>query len=213
MATKKTKPAPNRRRGSKTTTANSTIAATPSAAKLAKANRLDLADLVGSGTGGRIILRDVQAVIAADGEEPVVIERGGPPTAGNGYVLISVFGPFNSVALLETSAERATELLGMPLSSTLGPTRVVDAVGAEISLLEQRKPGLAESTFAATAIALAYELDNPFNSATSKSMCSRSLAEVVDRLRALAPEPDEGTPLDAIRRRLAESEAEAAKKK
>lgn len=201
---KRTRP-PARKRD---TVAVAHVKATPAAIALAAAHELDLADVVGSGAGGRIVIGDVRAVIAAAAEEPTPIERGGPPTAGNGFVLVSVFGPFNGYALLETSAARATELLGEPLSSTLGPTRVVDATMREIAALEAMKPGIAKTTFAATALALAYELDNPFNSATSKSMCARSLAEVTDRLRALAPEPEEGTVLDKIREKLAAAEAD-----
>lgn len=45
---------------------------------------------------------------------------------------------------------------------------------------------LAESSLAASAVALARELDGP-SSATSKSMCAKAHLELMDRLRELAP--------------------------
>ena len=46
--------------------------------------------------------------------------------------------------------------------------------------------GLADSGLAASALVLAGLLDDPGNSATSKSMCARSLLETMNRLRELA---------------------------
>lgn len=66
------------------------------------------------------------------------------------------------------------------------PTSVVDAVTADLKELAKRDPRLARSTHAASALALARELDDN-NSATSKSMCARALNETMDRLRELAP--------------------------
>ena len=48
-----------------------------------------------------------------------------------------------------------------------------------------------------TAVALARELDGD-NSATSKSMCARALAELIDRLRALAPAEERADGIDDI---------------
>jgi pyruvate/2-oxoglutarate dehydrogenase complex dihydrolipoamide acyltransferase (E2) component len=168
------------------------VNASPAAAKLAAANTIDVAKVAGSGRNGRVVVADVVAAIEA-------------AAVGNGLVLVSVFGPFAGRVLLETSAERAVELLGQPLAGSLGPTRVVDATLREIAAFEQRTPGVGSSTLAATAVALAYELDNPFNSATSKSMCARSLAEVFDRLGARSPEPPKTSGLDEIRRRRDEA--------
>lgn len=63
---------------------------------------------------------------------------------------------------------------------------VLAAVEGDLAELDA---GLAGSALAATALALAREIDKPTNSATSKSMCARALAEMLDRLRELAP-PD-----------------------
>jgi len=66
------------------------------------------------------------------------------------------------------------------------PTSVVAAVTADLEELGERDPKLARSAHAASALALARELDDD-NSATSKSMCARALSETMDRLRELAP--------------------------
>jgi hypothetical protein len=72
---------------------------------------------------------------------------------------------------------------------------VVEAVEAELA-----KSPAANSAMAATALALARELDAPGNSATSKSMCAKALVDVLRELRALAPPAEEETELDRRRR-------------
>jgi len=133
-----------------------------------------------------------------------------PPTVANGYRLVSVFGPFNAYALVEMSTERAVELFGCPLTSSLSSSVVIDATEAELETIAKRNPALADSALAASAVALAYEIQNPYNSATSKSMCARELRETMAKLRELAPEAegedgiDElGTRREARRRRAA----------
>jgi hypothetical protein len=49
---------------------------------------------------------------------------------------------------------------------------------------------LAESALAASALALAREIDTGSNSATSKSMCAKALQDALRELRELAP-PEE----------------------
>lgn len=61
---------------------------------------------------------------------------------------------------------------------------VVDGVERD---LEKLGGDLKDSAMAASALALAREMDDPTNSATSKSMCARSLLDVMDRLGQLAP--------------------------
>lgn len=59
-----------------------------------------------------------------------------------------------------------------------------------------------EGALAATALALAAELDDPENSATSKSMCARALTETLEKLRAMAPaERPKVSKLDELRAR------------
>jgi hypothetical protein len=75
---------------------------------------------------------------------------------------------------------------------------VVAALEAELKALG---PKGADTTLAATALALAAELDGN-NSATSKSMCAKSMIDVLRELRAIAPpklEADGVTDLNARR--------------
>lgn len=94
---------------------------------------------------------------------------------------------------------------GWPAQSSLdfgGVVSVVDAVRRDLVSLGG---DLGESALAATALALAAELDDPGNSATSKSMCARALNETMERLRALVPEEPAGkvSKLDELRARRA----------
>lgn len=66
---------------------------------------------------------------------------------------------------------------------------------AEIALRDER---LAGSALAASAVALAREIDDPGNSATSKSMCAKALLETLDRLRSLAPQEEANDKLDEL---------------
>ncbi len=73
--------------------------------------------------------------------------------------------------------------------------------------LERLGAPLAESALAATALALAGELDDTGTSATAKSMCARALTEVMTRLRELQPPEQEEDAVDELasrrQRRLA----------
>lgn len=123
--------------------------------------------------------------------------------------LVSVFGPFGSKALVEmpmTWVENIFKKIGMPP----GPARAIIAVEQDIEELRARAPELAESGLAATALALAYELDHPGNSATSKSMCARALNETMEKLRALAPPAEEPDAVDELTRRREERRQQAA---
>lgn len=77
---------------------------------------------------------------------------------------------------------------------------VVAAVARDLAAIAKRDPELAESTLAASALALAAEMDSQ-TSATSKSMCARVLLDTMTRLFELAPDKGEVTPLDEIRAR------------
>lgn len=85
----------------------------------------------------------------------------------------------------------------------LGP--VESAVERDLGALPE---GLAGSALAATALALAREIDGD-NSATSKSMCANSLTAALERLRALAPPEREADGVDEIARRRAARRAAA----
>jgi hypothetical protein len=75
---------------------------------------------------------------------------------------------------------------------------VVKSVEADLRDLAKRDKQLAKSGLAASALALAGEMDDPGNSATSKAMCARALAETFDRLRALAPAAQEKDRIDEL---------------
>jgi hypothetical protein len=117
-----------------------------------------------------------------------------------GARVLNVFGPFGSRTLVEIPTETAADLFPDPLfaSSRTGVVEAVERDIAEISRLDQ---GLAESGLAATAVALAYEIENPYNSATSKSMCARALTDALAELRALAPAEEEKDGLDDLTKR------------
>jgi hypothetical protein len=91
--------------------------------------------------------------------------------------------------------------------------KVVDAVQRDLAAIAKLDKGLARSGLAASALALAKELDNPENSATSKSMCARALTEQLDHLRELAPDEEKGDKLDDLSARRAARLAGSAKAK
>ena len=78
---------------------------------------------------------------------------------------------------------------------------VVEAVRRDLEAIGRRDSELAESALAATALSLAASLDDPSNSATSKSMCSKSLLDILDRMRELAPPAEENDDLDELQAR------------
>jgi hypothetical protein len=82
-----------------------------------------------------------------------------------------------------------------------GRMTVVAAVERELQEFDRRLPGIGESARAAGALAVAQELDDPGNSATSKSMCLRSLNETLDTLEARLPEETKRGKLDELRAR------------
>jgi hypothetical protein len=82
---------------------------------------------------------------------------------------------------------------------------VESSVREEISTIPQPAPSLA-----AAAVALAREMDDPDNSATSKSMCGKALLETMKRLRELSPPAKKETPLDELSRQRAARRGGAA---
>lgn len=80
---------------------------------------------------------------------------------------------------------------------------VVEAVERDLAAVKKVAPDLASSTLAASALALALELDTAENSATSKAACARTLVDVMAQLRSLMPEKAEGDKLDDLAARRA----------
>jgi hypothetical protein len=86
------------------------------------------------------------------------------------------------------------------LDSTPRSGELVAAVKRDIAKLPD---DVANGGYAALAVALARELDNP-NSATSKSMCGRALLDTLNRLTELTPVKTGETQLDELARRRTE---------
>jgi DNA-binding IclR family transcriptional regulator len=119
-----------------------------------------------------------------------------------GARVTSVFGAFQSRVLIEMPAEAAQELFPEPFGES-GWMSVIEAAEREVEAIRKRDAALADSALAASAIALAYEIANPYNSATSKSMCAREMRDTLDRLRELAPEERKADDLDDLAARRA----------
>jgi hypothetical protein len=87
------------------------------------------------------------------------------------------------------------------------PARVEGVVMSVVEALDEELLTLgdaaARSTLAATARSLAVELDAD-NSATSKSMCAKALADVMREVRALAPAKPEEDEVERARKRRVE---------
>lgn len=64
---------------------------------------------------------------------------------------------------------------------------VLAAVERDIAGIARRDKALAGSALAATARALAREMDDPDTSATAKSLCAKALRESLDRMVEQAP--------------------------
>lgn len=117
--------------------------------------------------------------------------------------VVSIFGPFGSKALVEVSIHTARKMID---ADVIAPRAfgVIDAVDREIELLRERSPRLADSALAAGLRALAYDLENPYNSLTSKSQATKELREGTDRLRELAPPEVRQDGIDQLADRRAE---------
>lgn len=72
---------------------------------------------------------------------------------------------------------------------------VLEAVEADLREVGEVPLGLA---LGATARALAKEIDSFESSPTSKAACARALADVMGRLRAMAPEKQAGDGVDEV---------------
>lgn len=127
-----------------------------------------------------------------------------------GARVLSVFGPFDCRVLIEMSSETAAMMFPASALGAAGPRRVIDAVERELEALRRRAPELADSGLAASALAMAYELEHPFNSATAKAACARSLQDALRELRSLAPPEAKQDAIDEIGERRAKRRAGVA---
>lgn len=121
-----------------------------------------------------------------------------------GARVLSIFGPFESRVMVELPAKLAAELFPKPALAQAGRSHTIDAVERQMASLRERAPDLADSALAAAALRLAYELEDPANSATSKSMCAKELRETMRVLRELAPPEVKKDGIDRVADQLAE---------
>lgn len=87
---------------------------------------------------------------------------------------------------------------------------VVESLEAELREIGKRDDRLSGGPLAATAFALARELDDPGTSATARAACAKALVDVLDRLRELAPEEVAGDTLDELTSRREKRRARVA---
>jgi outer membrane biosynthesis protein TonB len=119
-----------------------------------------------------------------------------------GARVIGIFGTRGNHTLIQLPTEVAEQLFADPLAAS-GSTDVIAAAERDVAAIKKRDKALGESALARAAVALAFEINHPWNSATSKSMCAREMRETIDRLRELAPEEEEADQLDDLRARRA----------
>lgn len=87
---------------------------------------------------------------------------------------------------IEVSTKLASFLFRRPLEAS-GRFNTIKAVEEDLDLIRQRDPKVADSAIAAAALRMAHEIEDPYNSATSKSMCAKALQQAMDRLLELSP--------------------------
>lgn len=81
--------------------------------------------------------------------------------------------------------------------------KAVAAVQRDLATIAETDPALATSALAAAAMAMAREVDNSGNSATSMSMCANALLNIMNQLRELMPKAAEKDGLDDLSARRA----------
>lgn len=120
-----------------------------------------------------------------------------PPTTLADGTKAFVVSVFKNRTLIEVPTETAAELFGQALGE-YGRTHTIEAVERDIAEIARRDPELAASGMAAAALRMAYELENPWNSATSKAQCAKSMRELIEALLERAPEAPNEDGVDAI---------------
>lgn len=98
-----------------------------------------------------------------------------------------------------------------PSAPRPGPPTVAAAIEGEFEAVMRRGLDAAGSSAAALALALAREVDDPHNSATSKAMCAGRLLDVLRLLRASAPAENAADRVDDLAARRTVRLARAAK--
>jgi hypothetical protein len=75
---------------------------------------------------------------------------------------------------------------------------VGDSLRAELEAMRPTHPEVADSALASAAMVLATLMDDPKNSATSRSMCAAQFMSAHQRLRELAPTAPKVDAIDEI---------------
>lgn len=113
--------------------------------------------------------------------------------------VLSVYGPFNSRVLVEMSADDAARLFPDVDLGSVGRAEAIEAVERDLAGIRERDADVADSATAAAAMRMAIELEHPYNSATSKSMCAKAMIEAMRELRDLVPPVEKKGELHAIK--------------
>ena len=119
--------------------------------------------------------------------------------------VLSVDGPFNSRLVLDMPRSLYESFFDA-LPSDLAPSHAREGIERDLAALT----GGADSVLAASARTLAAELENPYASATAKSLCAKALIDVMRELRSLAPPKKQEDRVDEIAKRREERVARAA---
>lgn len=93
---------------------------------------------------------------------------------------------------------------------TMAAKTVLAAVERELAQVAKRDKDLAAGALAATAQALARELDDHDTSATAKAACARELTATMSQLRELAPKGQRQDGVDEIGARRTKRRARGA---
>lgn len=98
-----------------------------------------------------------------------------------------VVSAYKGRAMVEMTVDEAKALLAVDNLDDARPALVIEAAERDVERIRRRDPDLADSVLSASMIAMAYEVANPYNSSTSKSMCQARIEATMDTLRALMP--------------------------
>lgn len=153
----------------------------PSLKKLTRDELNDKAEALG--VDDAVQLPNRRAVIQAIEAKQEEFAGVSPDLFKRGARVLSVY---HGRTVVEVSTALASYLFKKPLEQS-GRTDTVAAVEADLALIRLRDPRVADSAIAAGALRMAQEIEDPYNSATSKSMCMKSLQQAMDRLLELSP--------------------------
>lgn len=102
--------------------------------------------------------------------------------------------------VISAPRDLAEYLFQAPLSLSASSSSI-EAAERDVDKIRERDPAIGESVIAATVVRMAYEVDNPFNSATSKAQCAKELRQAFESLLEQSPAPpEEEGDLERIRR-------------